>query len=90
MGRKKGKILSKDMVQREEKTQLSKILPSKPMTLWTEVTQYTNNHYKEGNKKWSQKTNNMNSSILAQYGLMLLDQPKKRTFPKDNSLTQFF
>jgi hypothetical protein len=48
--RKEGKRLSKDRVQKEEKTQLYKVLPSKLMPLWTEVTQYINNHYKEANQ----------------------------------------
>jgi hypothetical protein len=47
--------LSKDKVRRLEKSQLSKVLPSKMMSLWTEVTQYTNNHYKEANQTRTQR-----------------------------------
>jgi hemerythrin len=48
------KRLSEKRVQRAKKIPLSKVLPSKLMPLWTEVTQYTNTHYKEEDKTWSQ------------------------------------
>jgi hypothetical protein len=77
MGRKeKMKRLRKDRVQREEKTHLYKVLPSKLMPLWTKFTQYTNNHFKEGNQSWTQGT--MNSNIPAQHNPILLILQNKR------------
>jgi hypothetical protein len=50
------KRLSKDTLYIAEKTQLFKDLPSKLMPLWTKFTQCTNNHYKEENQTWAQRT----------------------------------
>jgi hypothetical protein len=66
-GRMEGKRLNKDRVRRAEKAQLSKVLPNKLRSLWTEVTQYTNNHYKEANQTRAQRTTNRNSSTQAQH-----------------------
>jgi hypothetical protein len=46
------------------------------MSLWTKVTQYTNNHFKEANQTWTQRT--MNSSIPAQHNPIVLTQPKQK------------